>query len=101
MIYKDGNVVIKYINQHCTKIWRNWKSFITNSEPNKTQILGGIASRVVYDDIPFGYINNKLKELRKTMFYNKMLNAASVFLGSDKHSIKEHLKKWIKEHGLH
>ena len=66
------------------------------SEPNKTQILGGIVSRAVYDDNPFGYINNKLKELRKTMFYNKMLDAASVFLGSDKQSTKEHLKKGIK-----
>ena len=66
------------------------------SEPNKTQILGGIVSKAVYDDNPFRYINNKLKELRKTMFYNKMLDAASVFLGSDKQSTKEYLKKGIK-----
>ena len=44
------------------------------------KILGGIASRVVYDDNPFGYINNKLKELRKTMFYNKMLMLHQSFL---------------------
>ena len=71
------------------------------SEPNKTQILGGIVSRAVYDDNPFRYINNKLKELRKTMFYNKMLDAASVFLGFDKQSTKEHLKKGIRKHALY
>ena len=32
------------------------------------------------------------------MFYNKMLDAASVFLGSDKQSTKEYLKKELKEH---
>ena len=71
------------------------------SEPTKTQILGGIVSTAVYDDNPVRFINNKLKELRKTMFYNKMLDAASVFLGSDKQSTKEHLKKGIREHALY
>jgi hypothetical protein len=71
------------------------------SEPNKTQILGGIVSRAVYDDNPLRFINNKLKELRKTMFYNKMLDAASVFLGFDKQSTKEHLKKGIRKHALY
>ena len=70
-------------------------------EPNKTKILGGIVSRAVYDDNPVRFINNKLKELRKTMLYNKMLDAASVFHSSDRQSTKEHLKKEIREHALY
>ena len=70
-------------------------------EPNKTKILGGIVSRAVYDDNPVRFINNKLKELRKTMLYNKMLDAASVFHSSDRQSTKEHLKKGIREHALY
>jgi hypothetical protein len=70
-------------------------------EPNKTQILGGIVSRAVYDDNPVRFINNKLKEIRKTMFYNNMIYAASVFLGFDQQSTKEHLKKGIRKHVLY
>ena len=69
-------------------------------ETDKTQILGGIVSRALYDDNPIGYVNNKLKEFRKTNFYNKMLNDASVFLGFDKQSTKEFLIKGLKEHPL-
>jgi hypothetical protein len=70
-------------------------------EPNKTQILGGIVSGAVYDDNPIRFINNKLKKLRKTMLYNKMLDAASVFLSSDRQSTKEYLKKGIRDHELY
>lgn len=69
-------------------------------EPNKTQILGGLVSRALYNDNPVRFINNKLKELRKTMLYNKMLDAASVFHSSDRQSTKEHLKKGIRELAL-
>jgi hypothetical protein len=69
----------------------------TTSEPNKKQILGYIVSRAVCDENPFRDINNKLKVLRKTMIYNKMLDSASVFLCFDKQSTKEYLKKKIKE----
>jgi len=76
---------------------KKWKTFYNIPEPDKTFILGGIISRALYDDNPVGYINNKLKELRKTMFSNKILEAASVFLGIDKKSTKVHLIKGLKE----
>ena len=66
-------------------------------EPNKTRILGGIISSALYADNPIRYINNQLKDLRKTKFYNMMLNDASIFLGFDKQSTKEYLKMGLKE----
>ena len=69
-------------------------------EPNKTKILGGIISRAFYADNPIRYINNQLKDLRKAKFYNRMLDDASVFLGFDKQSTKEHLKMGLKEDAM-
>ena len=66
-------------------------------ETDKTQILGGIVSRALYDDNPIRYINKRLKELRKTMFYKKIRDISSVFLGVDKKSTKELLIKGFKE----
>src|SRR5215213_1857458 len=66
-------------------------------EPKKTQILGGILSRALYDDNPTRFMNNQLKDLRKAKFYDRMLDDASVFLGFDKQSTKEYLKIGLKE----
>lgn len=57
-------------------------------EPDKTQILAVIIATALYDDNPIKHINNSLKELRKTMFYNKILDVASFFLGVDKKSTR-------------
>jgi hypothetical protein len=66
-------------------------------EPKKTQILGSIISRALYDDNPIRFINKELKDWRKAKFYNKMLYDASVFLGFNKKSTKEYLKMGLKE----
>ena len=66
-------------------------------EPKKTQILGGIISRAVVSDNPIKFINSKLKDLRKSKFYDKMLEDASVFLSFNKQSTKEYLKMGLKE----
>jgi len=66
-------------------------------EPKKTQILGGILTRALYDDNPIRFMNNQLKDLRKAKFYDRMLDDASVFLGFDKQSTKEYLKIGLKE----
>ena len=47
--------------------------------------------------IPIKFINNQLKDLRKSKFYNKMLDDASVFLGFDKLSTKEYLKMGLRK----
>jgi len=69
-------------------------------EPKKTQILGGIISRALYDDNPIRFINKQLKDLRKAKFYNKMLYDASVFLGFNKQATIEHLKMGLKEDAM-
>jgi hypothetical protein len=69
-------------------------------ESNKTQILGSIISRALYADDPIEFINKQLKDLRKTKFYNKMLNDESVFLGFNKQSTKEYLKMGLKEDAI-
>ena len=66
-------------------------------EPKKTQILGSIISRTLYNDNPIRFINKELKDWRKAKFYNKMLDDASVFLGFNKQSTKEYLKMGLKE----
>ena len=69
-------------------------------EPDKTQILGGIISRALYADNPIGYINNQLKDLRKAKLYSRMLDDASVFLGTNRQSTKEYLKMGLKEDSI-
>jgi hypothetical protein len=71
------------------------------SEPNKTQFLGGIITKALVSDNPIRFINNQLKDLRKAKFYNKMLNDASFFLGTDRQSTKEYLKMKLKEDVMH
>ena len=66
-------------------------------EPKKTQILGSIISRTLYNDNPIRFINKELEDWRKAKFYNKMLDDASVFLGFNKQSTKEYLKMGLKE----
>ena len=66
-------------------------------EPKKTQILGSIISRALYDDNPIRFINKELKDWRKAKFYNKMLDDVSVFLGFNIQSTKEYLKMGLKE----
>ena len=69
-------------------------------EPKKTQILGSIISRALYDDNPIRFINKQLKDWRKAKFYNKMLDDASVFLRINKQSTKEYLKMGLKKDAI-
>ena len=69
-------------------------------EPKKTQILGSIISRTLYNDNPIRFINKELKDWRKAKFYNKMLDDACVFLGFNKQSTKEYLKMGLKEDAI-
>jgi len=96
--YKKGEMLLLNILNNIAPKYEEMENLLSNiPEPDKTFILGGIISRALYDDNPVEYINNKLKELRKTMFSNKILEAASVFLGIDKKSTKVHLIKGLKE----
>jgi len=69
-------------------------------EPTKTQIVGGLLCNALASDNPIRFINNQLKVIRKAKFYNDMLEDASVFLGSDKRTTKEHLKMGLKGDSL-
>ena len=96
--YKKGETLLLNILINIAPKYEEIENLLSQMpETDKTQILGGIVSRSICDDNPIGYINNKLKELRRARFYNKMLDDASVFLGIDKQSTKEYLKKGLKE----
>jgi hypothetical protein len=69
-------------------------------EPDKTKILGGIISRAIYADSPIRYINNQIKDLRKAKLYSRMLDDASVFLGTNRQLTKEYLKMGLKEDAI-
>ena len=67
----------------------------------KAQILGGIINNALLSDNPIKFINSQLKDIRKAKFYNKMLDDASVFLGFDKQTTKDCLKRVLKEEGIY
>ena len=96
--YKKGEMLWLNILINIAPKYEEIENLLSNTpEPDKTQILGIIIATALYDDNPIKHINNSLKELRKTMFYNKILDVASFFLGVDKKSTKELLIKRLKE----
>ncbi|MGE0242635.1 MAG: hypothetical protein AB7F53_04640 [Nitrososphaeraceae archaeon] len=66
-------------------------------EPKKKSVLGGIVCRAIISDNPVRLLNNFIRDLRKAKFHNVMLANASIFLGSNKQTTKEYLKKFLKE----
>ncbi|MGE3859288.1 MAG: hypothetical protein AB7F53_04810 [Nitrososphaeraceae archaeon] len=70
-------------------------SYSTESE--EKSILGSIVCRAIVSDNPIRFMNNCIRDLRRTKFHNVMLENASMSLGWNKQTTKEYLKNLLKE----